>query len=101
MQPLVSPVPKGAICVCVAGNPAVGILLNQRKPVCTKIQCPFWKQKQPLPLPSLTLLQGAIEKSFYFCLFLLSCGLEKECRPSTLYGSALLSVALMGKETWY
>lgn len=40
------------------------------------------REKQPLPLPSLTLFQGKTGK-IYFGLLSLLCGFEKECRPSS------------------
>lgn len=60
------------------------------------------REKQPLPLPSLTLLQGKGEEIILVFFFSLSCDLQKQSRqPSTSGSSALSSVALPEEETWY
>ena len=58
------------------------------------------REKQPLSLPSLTLLKR--EGIILVFFFSLSCDLQKQSRqPSTPGSSALSSVALTEEETWY
>lgn len=59
------------------------------------------REKQPLPLPSLTLFQSKREGIILvFFFFPLLCDLQSR-QPSTPGSSALSSVALTEEETWY
>lgn len=77
------------------GDPAAGVLLNQNKPVHTKTQCSFWKQREAtLTSPITDFVQGKTGQKKLFWSFFAFMWLRTRMQakqPCSPYSSALLS----------
>lgn len=77
------------------GDPSAGVLLNQNKPVHTKTQCSFWKQREAtLTSPITDFVQGKTGQKNLFWSFFAFMWLRTRMQakqPCSPYSSALLS----------